>query len=190
MRITDVTITGVSFGALDTPFWNSIVKTSASGGGRVEVHTDEGIVGMAPSGASAVRRAHVLGPIKNKLVGADPFRIGELWDRMYMGRTRKPVAKGEYITSMSAVDNALWDLMGKALRQPVWKLAGGVQSRVAAYAAGGYYEEGKGIPELCDELAGYAETGFTAVKMKVGWSGVTLRHDAERVRAVRDAIRI
>jgi L-alanine-DL-glutamate epimerase-like enolase superfamily enzyme len=188
MRITDITITRVSFGALESPFWNSIVKTTESAGGRVEVHTDEGVVGIAPTAASAVRRAHVLGPIRSKLVGADPFRIGQLWDLMYMGGTRKPVAKGEYITSMSAVDNALWDLVGKSVDQPVWKLAGGVQSRVAAYAAGGYYEDGKGIPELCDELAGYAATGFRAVKMKVGWPGVTLRHDADRVRAVRNAI--
>lgn len=188
MRITDIRLTGVSFGPLDTPFWNSIVRTTASGGGRVEIHTDEGVVGMAPCGASAVRRAHVLGPIRSKLTGEDPLRIGHLWDRMYMGGTRKPVAKGEYITSMSAVDNALWDLMGKAVGQPVWKMAGGVRDRVAAYAAGGYYEEDKGIPELCAELAGYVASGFRAVKMKVGWAGVTLRHDAERVCAVRDAV--
>jgi L-alanine-DL-glutamate epimerase-like enolase superfamily enzyme len=72
------------------------------------------------------------------------------------GRTRKPVAKGDYIAAMGAVDNALRDIKGKALGQPVWKLAGGCQEKVLAYAG----------------------EGFSAVKMKVGWPGVTLRHDA------------
>jgi L-alanine-DL-glutamate epimerase-like enolase superfamily enzyme len=107
---------------------------------------------------------------------------------MYMGGTRKPVHKGSFITAMSVVDNALWDLKGKALGQPVWKLAGGAQSTVRVYAAGGYYGEGKGPAELGRELESYVREGFRAVKMKVGWSGVTLREDAERVRAARKAI--
>ena len=188
MKITDIKLTGVSFGALERPFWNSIIKTSGSGGGRIEIHTDDGVVGMAPCGASGSRKANILGTIKGKLMGEDPLRIGYLWDKMYMGGTRKPVAKGDYIASMSAVDIALWDLMGMALNQPVWKLAGGVQDRVNAYAAGGYYEEGKGLVELCAELGSYVNDGFRAVKMKVGWPGVTLREDADRVRAVREAI--
>lgn len=188
MKITDVRITAVDLGPLERPFWNSIIVTTAVSRARVEIYTDEGAVGMAPCGAGRATRATVLGPIKDKLVGQDPLRIGHLWDAMYMGGTRKPVAKGDYIVSMSVVDNALWDLAGKLLGQPVWKLAGGVQDRVRAYAAGGYYEEGKGIPELCAEMEGYVRAGFRAVKMKVGWPGVTLHDDAERVRAVRDAI--
>ena len=121
-------------------------------------------------------------------MGEDPLRIGHLWDKMYMGGTRKPVAKGSYISSMGAIDNALWDLKGKIVNQPVWKLAGGTQSRVRAYAAGGYYEEGKGLPELCAEMVSYVQAGFRAVKMKVGWPGIPLKGDAERVRAVREAI--
>jgi L-alanine-DL-glutamate epimerase-like enolase superfamily enzyme len=105
-----------------------------------------------------------------------------------MGGTRKPVAAGTDIVAISAVDNALWDLKGKALGQPVWKLAGGAQDTVWVYAAGGYYEDGKGINELCREMESYVAEGFGAVKMKVGWPGAGLVHDAERVRAVRAAI--
>ena len=130
MKITDVTVTAVDMGPLETPFWNSIIKTTRRGAGRIEIATDGGVVGMAPCSTSAAHRATLLGPMKQKLLGEDPLRIGYLWDKLYMGGTRKPVAKGEYIAAMSAVDNALWDLVGKALGQPVWKLAGGVQSRV------------------------------------------------------------
>jgi galactonate dehydratase len=113
MEITKLELIGVSFGPLGRPFWNSIIKTSNSGAGRLEIHTDEGVVGMAPCGAGEVNKAHILGSISKKLVGEDPMRIDHLWDRMYMGGTRKPVAKGDYISAMGAVDNALWDLVGK-----------------------------------------------------------------------------
>lgn len=186
MEITDIRLTVLGSAVLEKPHWNSIIRTERHTRARVEVHTDAGIVGMAPAGAG-VRRA-VEGPIAAKLVGQDPLRTEHLWQLMYMGGTRKPVAKGDFIHAISVVDVALWDLKGKALGQPVWRLAGGAQDRVWVYAAGGYYEEGKGIPELCREMEGFVALGFRAVKMKVGWAGVSLRHDAERVKAVRDAI--
>ena len=188
LKITDVKATIVDLGQLEQPFWNSIIKTTKTRRGRIEVYTDEGPVGMAPWSASTSTQVTILGSIRDKLVGEDPLRIDYLWGKMYMGRTRKPVAKGGYIVSMSVVDNALWDLKGKILGQPVWKLAGGAQDRVWAYAAGGYYAEGKGLKELCRELESYVADGFGAVKMKVGWPGVSIRDDVERVRAVREAI--
>lgn len=186
MKITDIKVTVIGTQQLAKPHWNSIIRTEKHTRARVEIHTDDGIVGMSPARAGS--RTAIEGAIRSKLLGKDPMRTDELWQLMYMGGTRKPVAKGRYIVAMSAVDNALWDLKGKALGQPVWRLAGGAQDRVWVYSAGGYYEDGKGIPELCRELEGYAAEGFRAVKMKVGWSGVTLRHDAGRVKAVRQAI--
>ncbi|MBN1401452.1 MAG: mandelate racemase/muconate lactonizing enzyme family protein [Anaerolineae bacterium] len=188
MKITDITLSVVDLGPLEQPFWNSIIKTTRRTQARIEIRTDEGLTGLAPCSASGSMQATLLGPLKAKLLNQDPLRIGYLWDRMYMGGTRKPVAKGDYIHAMSAVDIALWDLTGKALGQPVWKLIGGVQSRVWAYAAGGYYAEGKGLAELAAELGGYVRDGFRAVKMKVGWPGVSLKEDQERVRAAREAI--
>ncbi|MBN1583068.1 MAG: mandelate racemase/muconate lactonizing enzyme family protein, partial [Anaerolineae bacterium] len=126
MKISDIQITVIDLGDLAKPFWNSIVKTTGKRRARVEIYTDEGVVGMAPCSASKVGQATILGSLKDKLLGEDPLRIGYLWDKMYMGGTRKPVAKGDTIACMGAVDNALWDLTGKALNQPVWKLVGGV----------------------------------------------------------------
>ncbi len=87
---------------------------------------------------------------------------------MYMGGTRKLVAKVNDIVAMSCIDNALWDLKGKAFNQPVWRLAGGAQEKVWAYAAGGYCQEGKGLRELCAEMEGFVSKGYQGVKMKVG----------------------
>lgn len=187
MKITEVKVRSVSLGPLERPFWNSIVKTMSRGFSRTEVYTDEGIVGMAPGGGG-VLKGFIEGAIQNKLKGMDPTRVGHIWDTMYMGGTRKPVARGDYIVAMSAVDNAIWDLNGKTLGLPVWKLAGGAQQTVRAYAAGGYYEDEKGLAELEAEMISYVKQGFESVKMKVGWPGAGLRHDAERVAAVRKAV--
>ena len=83
MKITKLELHGVSFGPLEKPFWNSIKKTTSSGGGRLEIHTDEGVVGMAPCGAGGGRKDTILGSISQKLIGEDPIRIGYLWDKMY-----------------------------------------------------------------------------------------------------------
>ncbi len=99
MKITDIRVRTVSLGPLEQPFWNSIVTTTGRGGGRVEILTDEGITGMAPAGGGD--RHFIEGPIKAKLVGEDPGRIGYLWQKMYMGGSRKPVAKGDYIKAIS-----------------------------------------------------------------------------------------
>lgn len=186
MKITDIRVSILGTQTLPKPHWNSIIYTTKHTYARIEIYTDEGLVGMAP--ASPGSRHAIEGAIRSKLLGKDPLRTEELWQLMYMGGTRKPVAKGSFIEAMSVVDIALWDLKGKALGQPVWRLAGGAQDRVPAYAAGGYYEEGKGIRELCQEMESYLAMGFRAVKMKIGGPGVTLREDAERVRAVRNAI--
>ncbi len=186
MKVTDIKVVSMRTTRLEQPFWNSIIRTETQTRARVEVHTGDGIVGMAPCGAGAARE--IEGAIKARLLGRDPLRTEELWQMMYMGGARKPIHKGGFIAAMSAVDNALWDLKGKALGQPVWKLAGGAQSKVKVYAAGGYYGEGKGASELARELESYVAEGFRAVKMKVGWSGISMREDAERVRAARKAI--
>lgn len=128
--------------------------------------------------------------IKPKIIGEDPLMLEHLWQKMYMGGTRKPIAKGDYISAMSLVDNALWDLIGKILGQPVYKLLGGYVNRIRTYAAGGYYAEGKTIEDLVKEMENHVAEGFTAVKMKVGgWRyGITMKTDIERVKAVREAL--
>jgi len=151
-----------------------------------EVTTDEGIKGFWIGGNKEIIERR----IRPKILGEDPLNIERIWMKMYMGGTRKPVAKGDYIVAMSRVDNALWDLAGKILDQPVYKLLGGYTNRVRVYAAGGYYAEGKTIEDLVKEMESNVAEGFTAVKMKVGgWRfGIKMETDVQRVSAVREAI--
>ncbi|MXX23995.1 MAG: mandelate racemase/muconate lactonizing enzyme family protein [Caldilineaceae bacterium SB0668_bin_21] len=85
-----------------------------------------------------------------------------------------------------AIDIALWDLIGKAVGRPVYQLLGGYRDSIPAYIAGGYYEEGKGLRELAEEMEENLTLGAKAIKMKVG--GVPINEDVERVRVVRETI--
>jgi L-alanine-DL-glutamate epimerase-like enolase superfamily enzyme len=160
--------------------------TIESGGGapgmtQLEIYTDAGIVGRSLASNNEI----ITNQLAPRIQGMNPFHIEAIWDRMYRFN-RKPVAKGPYISAMGAVDIAIWDIIGKALNKPVCEVLGVFSERVRVYAAGGYYEEGKGIRELVKEMEGYVAEGFRAVKMKVG--GEPMDVDAERVRAVREAI--
>jgi len=83
--------------------------------------------------------------MKEMLIGADPFQIGALWKKMYLG-TAMNGRRGMIIHAMSAIDMALWDLCGKAMNKPVHELLGGAtRQSITPYAsrqpAGHRYEE-------------------------------------------------
>jgi L-alanine-DL-glutamate epimerase-like enolase superfamily enzyme len=92
------------------------------------------------------------------------------------------------MAAIAAIDLALWDIRGKLVNQPVYRLLGGSASRIPAYASGGYYgaDGGPCIRELVDEVTDYVGQGFTGVKMKIG--GLSITEDYERVSAVRAAV--
>ena len=185
----EIRITGVKFLRLRFPGRtprrrNSIIESGGGAPGmtQLELYTDQGIVGRSiPAGSTSIIENELLPRIR----GENPFFTERIWDRMYRFN-RKPVAKGDYIRAMGAVDVAVWDIVGKALNLPVYKVLGAFSEKVRVYAAGGYYEEGKGPAELVKEMEGYVAEGFRAVKMKVG--GEPFRTDVERVRAVRQAL--
>ncbi len=112
----------------------------------------------------------------------DPARA---WAIMMTGE--KPGGHGERAVAVGTLDMALWDLVAKLAGQPLYRLLadrynGGVaDQQVAVYAAGGYYQEGKDDRALQDELRGYLDLGYTAVKMKIG--GADLATDLRRIEA-------
>ena len=110
----------------------------------LEIYTDQGIVGRSiPAGEISIIESELLPRIQ----GENPFFVERIWDRMYR-YNRKPVAKGEYIRAMGAVDIAIWDIIGKSLNLPVYKVLGAYDEKIRVYAASGYYEEGKSISDL------------------------------------------
>jgi len=117
------------------------------------------------------------------LIGADPRRIERLWESMwwrlhYVGRG------GLAAFAISAVDIALWDLRGRCMGEPLWRLLGGHSNRVKAYAGG--IDLQFSLEDLRAQTKRFLEQGFRAIKMKVGRS--RLSEDLARVAAVRDML--
>ncbi|MGQ9782005.1 MAG: mandelate racemase/muconate lactonizing enzyme family protein, partial [Nitrososphaeria archaeon] len=92
--------------------------------------------------------------------------------------------KGAAIIAMSQIDIGIWDIIGKKLKTPVYKLLGGFRDRVPGYGSGGVLSLSK--EQLVREQMSWVEEGFKAVKMKVGRRDPD--EDIEHVRAVREAI--
>ena len=122
------------------------------GPGAVEISTDKGItgIGYGGPGGSFVIEKH----LTKLLIGEDPFKVERLWDIMwrstlYYGR------KGLVVHAISAVDLALWDIIGKALGMPIYKLLGGeTKSRIPAYCTGNDIEQ-------------HVEFGFKKLKLAI-----------------------
>jgi L-alanine-DL-glutamate epimerase-like enolase superfamily enzyme len=91
----------------------------------VQVHTDEGIVGLGEVGHNARAAEHVIHDYARRLLlGADPRRIDHLWTTVYDAmRVTSPA--GSELRALAAVDEALWDILGKLTGQPVYQLLGG-----------------------------------------------------------------
>jgi L-rhamnonate dehydratase len=133
----------------------------------VEVETDAGIVGIGNAALSPfVTKAVVDRHLRPLLVGESAFDIEYLWERMY--RVTHPFGrKGSGMAAISAVDLALWDAVGKALRQPVFRLLGGrTKDRIPVYASRLYAQP---LDTLAQEASAYLAQGFQALKFRFGW---------------------
>lgn len=170
----------------------------------VEIATDTGIVGWGEgkNGAGSAGTYAALAALVNdemgpSIVGRDPRDISLIWDDLYNGdraalaRQRGHVLpqlsrRGHTIAAISAIDLALWDILGKSLGVPVWRLLGGARDRrLPAYGSGGW----AGPEQIGQQLCSYvAEYGVGAVKMRVGAMDGTVRAAARRVIAAREGL--
>jgi len=155
------------------------------------VSTDEGISGVGEAFNPGIGSPVVVKTIVDRLfgpliVGRDPFDTEVLWQEMY-NSTRDFGQKGVIVSAISALDIALWDIKGKGVNLPVYKLLGGEFRRnVAAYAYGLLNKKTKNlVEEHRKEAAGLCQEGFKAIKMKIGYGH---ERDVELVAAVRDTI--
>jgi L-alanine-DL-glutamate epimerase-like enolase superfamily enzyme len=156
----------------------------------VEVFTDAGLVGVGNAALSPPITKQVIDLyLKPLLIGADPWDLEFLWQHMY----RKTMAfgrKGIAMVAISAVDIALWDLLGKSARQPVYRLLGGrTKPRIPVYASRLYSTP---LDELATEAAKYKREGYQAMKLRFGWGPVDgaegMRRNVDLVRTVRETV--
>jgi len=156
----------------------------------VEIFTDDGLAGIGNAAlAPQVTKQAIDLYLKPLLIGQNPWDIEFLWQHMY----RKTMAfgrKGIGMVAISAVDIALWDLLGKSAKQPVYRLLGGkTKERIPVYASRLYATQ---LSELAVESARYKNEGFKAMKLRFGWGPADgadgMQRNVELVRTVREAV--
>lgn len=154
----------------------------------LKIETDEEIYGIGEGfalGCLDSVAAYTLECLAPLLIGSNPLEITRLWNRIYQ-QTFRFGKRGIGIAALSAVDIALWDILGKKAGLPVCSLLGKAHDCIYPYASAGYYAPGKTIEDLRKEAAGYKAQGFRMMKMKVG--GAQPGEDMERVAAVREVL--
>ncbi len=147
-------------------------RTYQLGGGNfVEVHTDQGLVGVGPGMNPAdVER------FKRMIVGRDPFNIETLASQLiYNGTTG--------VRAGASVEIAIWDLIGKVANLPLYKLWGGVQDRIVPYASQLRLST---IEERVDQAQRMKSEGWKAIKLRNRFP--TVEEDIRLVAAIRKAV--
>jgi L-rhamnonate dehydratase len=156
----------------------------------VEAFTDNGLVGIGNAAlAPQVTKQVIDLYLKPLLIGHDPWDTEFLWQNMY----RKTMAfgrRGIGMVAISAIDIALWDILGKSAKQPVYRLLGGrTKPQIPVYASRLYSVD---LSELEAEAKRYKKDGYKAMKLRFGWGprdgAAGMQRNLALVRTVREAV--
>ena len=176
LKITDIRIVNLKVvretGKMEAAWNPGTVTTQRIGGGSViEIQTDQGLSGIGPGMDPALLEA-----AKSQLIGKDPFSIEQLAGplRYYVGGSPR---------TMSALEIALWDLIGKATGQPLYKIWGAAKDRVPAYASMIQLSTPEERVRMAVQLK---SQGWKAIKLRAHYP--TLKEDVQLVEAVRKAV--
>jgi L-alanine-DL-glutamate epimerase-like enolase superfamily enzyme len=152
--------------------------------------TDDGIEGIAVTfygGAMTRSLKAAVDDLGALTVGEDPLRLEAIIAKL---RTAAGGAGpgGMFTLALAAVDIALWDIRGKALNQPLWKLLGGARQRVATYASGSL-RRSLSLDEVVTAAGKLKEKGFREAKMQLALPGPTTpAKEVERAKALREVL--
>ena len=198
MKITQVEVIPL-VRSLESPFEGGTYRIVNRYTIVTRIYTDEGFIGECFGGDEDHTQPQIVKLIREHytklLVGQDPRLVERLWSSMFhynvdLGNRGLHVLdlhnRGIIMQAIAAVDNALWDLLGKIYDVPLYKLLGGYRDKVPIIAIGGYYKPGKGQSQLNEEMHHYRDIGLAGVKLKVG--RLTVKEDIERVRQVRASV--
>ena len=188
MKITDVR-TAVARVPVEKPTAIATRQLSAREYILVWIETDAGHTGVGYTYAGTVGGASTYEFVREAfqplLLGQDPTLIERHWTAMYQ-EVLLAGRRGAALRAISAVDIALWDVLGKIAGLPLYRLLGGWADEVPAYASGGYYRPGDPLDNVREEMLFYKDLGFTDFKIKVG--GASQAVDVDRVRTARETI--
>jgi galactonate dehydratase len=131
---------------------------------HVRVYTDQGIYGQGESTDAAVGTVSLVNQFRQLLIGQDPLNVDALWERIRVSGIFAGAQGGQYVTALSGIEIALWDLAGKALSLPVYQLLGGkFRDKVRIYCDSDM--QNPVGPESDKKLPWIKDQGFTAMKI-------------------------
>ena len=152
----------------------------------VKIICDNGIVGWGEAYGPATVVKESVNYIKQNIIGMNPLDSDIIWSTLFR-RVHDYGRSGVFVSAISAIDIALWDIKGKYHKLPVSTLLGGsYRKKIRAYATGLYFSDSKTLTDdLCNEAMEYVNEGFKSIKMKVG---LNIKSDVNNVKAVRNTI--
>ena len=152
----------------------------------LKIICDNGIVGWGEAYGPATVVKESVNYIKQNIIGMNPLDSDIIWSTLFR-RVHDYGRSGVFVSAISAIDIALWDIKGKYHKLPVSTLLGGsYREKIRPYATGLYFSDSKTLTDdLCNEALEYVNEGFKSIKMKVG---LNLKDDIDNVKAVRNAI--
>ena len=152
----------------------------------VKIICDNGIVGWGEAYGPATVVKESVNYIKQNIIGMNPLDSDVIWSTLFR-RVHDYGRSGVFVSAISAIDIALWDIKGKYHKLPVSTLLGGsYREKIRPYATGLYFSDSKTLTDdLCNEAMEYVNEGFKSIKMKVG---LNIKSDVNNVKAVRNTI--
>ena len=168
---------------------------------HIRVYADQGLYGQGEATDAAVGTVALVNQFRSFLVGQDPLNVDALWERIRVSGIFAGAQGGQYVTALTGLEIALWDLAGKALGLPVYQLLGGkFRDKIRIYCDSDM-DDPLG-PESDKKLPWIKEQGFTAMKIdldeatdpnrfdRVNWTANNAEVDrmVRWVRHVRESI--
>jgi galactonate dehydratase len=135
---------------------------------HVRVYTDQGIVGQGETTDASAGNVPLIRSFARMLIGQDPLNIDAAFERIRTAGVFAGAQAGQYVTALTGIEIALWDIAGKALGLPVYQLLGGrVRDRVRVYCDSGAREMIPGDEHSKARIHEIQEMGFTAAKIDI-----------------------
>jgi len=183
-RIKDVEIYFPVFRSENPAFDSSFILKN-SGSAVVRITTESGVEGFGMTFGEPVGE-YIEKTLKEEIIGFDRLSSEDIWNAMFAA-IRSSGRKGVALLAMSALDIAIWDIKGKLLKLPVFRLLGGSKTKIPCYASVGFLS----MPddECVEKSLEYIANGFKTLKIKVGYdAGKNIAADVLRVEKVRKAV--
>jgi L-rhamnonate dehydratase len=155
-----------------------------------EVETNDGHIGIGNAALAPQLVKNTIDTyLKPLVVGEDPFDYAYIWEKMYR-KTLNWGRRGLGMVAISAIDIAIWDVLGKITNKPVFKLLGGrTKKKIPVYASKLYAQP---LKQLQEEAEKYKNEGFKMFKSRMGWGpkdgSEGMKKNLQLLEAVREVI--